>query len=66
MITLHAIVHCEQCPAQLLVEDSPMHARNAALVAKGEGWRTNPEICPACVTAIFPPATKKTEQLELA
>lgn len=49
MITLHAIVHCEQCPAQLLIEDSPVHARNAALVARGKGWRIDPERCPACV-----------------
>lgn len=61
MITLHAVVHCERCAAQLLIEDSPVHARNAAMVAKGEGWRIDPELCPACKQAVENP----TEQLEL-
>lgn len=50
-LTLVATLRCDLCPTTLVVDESPLHARNIAITARHLGWRTivgNRDICPAC------------------
>lgn len=50
-IRLVATLTCDGCGAELVVGESSIRARNAAMVAKAEGWRIDDhgrDLCGAC------------------
>jgi hypothetical protein len=64
-VRLVATVTCDGCGAELTVDESAVHARNALMVARTKGWKTylgGPEqdLCPACKDRREHPAKQLT------
>jgi hypothetical protein len=62
-IRLVATLTCDGCGAELVVGESSIRARNAAMVAKAEGWRIDADgmdLCPVCADVAEHPEKQLT------
>lgn len=58
-MTTHLVaqVQCDCCPAELVIDESALHARNSAMVARQKGWghRNGLDLCPSCLQVVLNP-----------